>query len=133
MSCFTYERRGPDGQLPMPPARWPTKTVAQRARAIERIASELNTNEDDAGLPETRAPDPGFTPYVYDWAAGDALSDVLDDDEMTGGDFVRNVKQCIDLLRQIADVAPDPATRERARDAADACHRGVVTASGVAG
>ena len=117
----------------MPPARWPTKAVAQRARAIERIASELNTNEDDAGLPETRAPDPGFTPYVYDWAAGDALSDVLDDDEMTGGDFVRNVKQCIDLLRQIADVAPDPATRERARDAADACHRGVVTASGVAG
>ena len=133
VSCFTYERRGPDGQVPMPPARWPTKAVAQRARAIERIASELNTNEDDAGLPETRAPDPGFTPYVYDWAAGDALSDVLDDDEMTGGDFVRNVKQCIDLLRQIADVAPDPATRERARDAADACHRGVVTASGVAG
>ena len=60
-------------------------------------------------------------------------TDVLDDDEMTGGDFVRNIKQCIDLLRQIADVAPDPATRERARDAADACHRGVVTASGVAG
>jgi ATP-dependent RNA helicase HelY len=133
VSCFTYERRGPEGQQPMPPARWPTKTVAQRAGAIERIASELNTNEDDAGLPETRAPDPGFTPYVYDWAAGDALSDVLDDDEMTGGDFVRNVKQCIDLLRQIADVSPDPATRERARDAADACHRGVVTASGVAG
>jgi ATP-dependent RNA helicase HelY len=133
VSCFTYERRGPDGQVPMPPSRWPTKTVAQRARAIERIASELNANEDDAGLPETRSPDPGFTPYVYDWAAGDALSDVLDDDEMTGGDFVRNVKQCIDLLRQIADVAPDPATRARAREAADACHRGVVTASGVAG
>ena len=86
--------------------------MAQRARAIERIASDLNANEDDAGLPETRAPDPGFTPYVYDWAAGDALADVLDDDEMTGGDFVRNVKQCIDLLRQVAEVAPDPATRD---------------------
>ena len=33
VSCFTYERRGPDGQHPMPPARWPTKTVAKRARA----------------------------------------------------------------------------------------------------
>jgi ATP-dependent RNA helicase HelY len=51
---------------------------------------------------------------------------------MTGGDFVRHVKQCIDLLRQIADVAPDPATRARAREAAQACHRGVVAASGVA-
>ena len=106
VSCFTYERRGPTTRCRCRRARWPTKAVAQRARAIERIAQELNTNEDDAGLPETRAPDPGFTPYVYDWAAGDALADVLDDDEMTGGDFVRNVKQCIDLLRQIADVAP---------------------------
>ena len=35
---------------------------------------------------------------------------------MTGGDFVRNVKQTIDLLRQIADVAPDPDTAaDRAR------------------
>ncbi len=132
VSCFTYERRGPDGQQPMPPRRWPTKTVAKRAREIERIARDLNANEDDAGLPETRAPDPGFTPYAYDWASGDTLADVLDDDEMTGGDFVRLVKQCIDLLRQIADVAPDDGTRARAREAADACHRGVVAASGLA-
>ncbi len=60
VSCFTYERRGPDGQHPMPPARWPTKTVAKRARAIERIGEDLRANEDDAGLPETRAPDPGL-------------------------------------------------------------------------
>jgi ATP-dependent RNA helicase HelY len=131
VSCFTYERRGPEGEQPMPPRRWPTKTVAKRARDIERIASDLNANEADAGLPETRAPDPGFTPYAYDWAAGDALAEVLDDDEMTGGDFVRHVKQCIDLLRQVGDVAPDGETRARAREAADACHRGVVAASGV--
>jgi len=57
---------------------------------------------------------------------------VLDDDEMTGGDFVRHVKQCIDLLRQIGDVALDAQTRAKARAAADACHRGVVAASSVA-
>jgi ATP-dependent RNA helicase HelY len=131
VSCFTYERRGPEGEHPMPPARWPTKMVAKRARAVERIAHDLRANEDDAGLPETRLPDPGFTPYAHDWAAGDALADVLDDDEMTGGDFVRHVKQCIDLLRQVADVAGDPETRARAREAADACHRGVVAASSV--
>jgi ATP-dependent RNA helicase HelY len=133
VSCFTYERRGPEGQHPMPPARWPTKTVAKVARAVERIAHDLRSNEDDAGLPETRLPDPGFTPYAHDWAAGDALAEVLDDDEMTGGDFVRHVKQCIDLLRQVGDVASDPETRARAREAAAACHRGVVAASSVAG
>ena len=133
LSCFTYERRGPDGQHPMPPARWPTKTVAQRARAVERISNDLRANEDDAGLPETRVPDPGFTPYIYDWAAGESLADVLDDDEMTGGDFVRHVKQCIDLLRQVGDVASALETRAKARDAADACHRGVIAASGVPG
>ena len=132
VSCFTYERRGRDDGGPMPPARWPSKLVAQRWRALDKLAHELNVNEDDAGLPETRLPDPGFTPYIAEWAAGESLADVLDDDEMTGGDFVRQVKQCIDLLRQIAEVAPDELTRARARDAADACHHGVVAASGVA-
>jgi ATP-dependent RNA helicase HelY len=107
--------------------------VAQRYRAIERLAHELNHNEDDAGLPETRLPDPGFTPYVYEWVAGESLGDVLDDDEMTGGDFVRNVKQCVDLLGQIADVAPNEHTRATAHRAARACLRGVVAASSVPG
>jgi ATP-dependent RNA helicase HelY len=132
-SCFTYETRGPEGRIIAPPARWPTKTVAQRYRAIERLAQELNRNEDDAGLPETRPPDPGFTPYVFEWVVGESLGDVLDDDEMTGGDFVRNVKQCVDLLGQIADVAPNEFTRAAAHEAARACMRGVVAASSVAG
>ncbi len=55
-------------------------------------------------------------PYAYDWVAGEDLAEVLaDEDEMTGGDFVRHVKQCIDLLRQISEVAPDPSTAETAR------------------
>ena len=57
---------------------------------------------------------------IHGWAAGDELADMLDDEEMTGGDFVRNVKQVIDLLRQIADVAPDPETAATARAGADA-------------
>ena len=134
VSCFTYERRGPEGQNPMPPARWPTKTVAEagraRSSASPRTCAPTRTTP---ACPRRALPDPGFTPFVYDWAAGDSLADVLDDDEMTGGDFVRHVKQCIDLLRQVGEVAADPETRARAREAADACHRGVVAASSVAG
>ena len=134
VSCFTYERRGPDGAGPLPPARWPTRALATRWRGIERIAEDLNHNEDDAGLSETRAPDPGFVPYAYDWVAGEDLAEVLaDDTEMTGGDFVRHVKQCIDLLRQIGDVAPNAETATTARAAADACFRGVIAASSAVG
>jgi hypothetical protein len=46
---------------------------------------------------------------------------------------VRNVKQLIDLLHQIGQVAPDPATAAAARSAADAVFRGVVAASSVVG
>jgi ATP-dependent RNA helicase HelY len=134
VSCFTYERRGPEGTGPVPPPRWPTGALPKRWREIDRIARELNHNEDDAGLPETRAPDPGFVPYIHDWVTGQDLGDILEgDDAMTGGDFVRHVKQCIDLLRQIGDVAPHPATAEAARAAADACFRGVIAASSVVG
>ena len=35
------------------------------------------------------------------------------------GDFVRNVKQLVDLLRQLAVVAPDPPTAAAAHRAAD--------------
>ncbi len=129
VSCFTFERRGPEGAVPLPPSRWPSARVAERARAIERLWRSLVANEDDAGLPETRPPDPGFTPYVHEWVAGDDLAEVLEDDELAGGDFVRHVKQCIDLLRQVAEVAPSQATRATARSAADACFRGVVAAA----
>jgi ATP-dependent RNA helicase HelY len=132
VSCFTYERRGPDADHAAPPAVWPTSRVAQRARELRRIWTDLRPNEDDAGLPETRAPDPGLADAVHAWASGDALADILDeDDELTGGDFVRNLKQVIDLLRQIALAAPAEATRTTADTAADACFRGVVAASSV--
>jgi hypothetical protein len=48
---------------------------------------------------------------------------------MTGGDFVRNVKQVIDLLRQLAVVAPTAPTRAAAEAAAHRLLRGVVAAS----
>jgi ATP-dependent RNA helicase HelY len=51
-------------------------------------------------------------------------------DEMTAGDFVRNIKQLTDLLGQLAANATDPATAGAARHAGDAIHRGVVALSG---
>jgi ATP-dependent RNA helicase HelY len=130
VSCFTYEPRGRDTAVER--HAWPTREVAARVRKIEQIWRELSNNEDDAGLPETRPPEPGFAALLFDWVGGSELATVLEDEEeITGGDFVRLVKQCVDLLHQLGDVAPDPQTRTTARAAAEACRRGVVAASSV--
>lgn len=126
VSCFTYEHRasGP----PLDP--WfPTSTVRHRVEQIEQIAAELNADERRLGLSPTRGPDPGFLALAHAWAAGEGLDDVLADEEVSGGDFVRNVKQLLDLLRQIADAATEPATAAAAREASNALFRGIVAAS----
>ncbi len=82
-------------------------------------------------MPLTRRPDPGFIGLAYGWAAGEHLADVIADEEISGGDFVRNVKQLIDLLRQLQDLASRPGTGPAAREAAEGLFRGVVAASSV--
>ena len=131
-SVFSYETRGPD-QGGAHRVRFPNRTVRDRVTGIERIWRDLSLVEDEAGLPETRGPDAGFSPLAHGWAAGGDLEDVLLEEDLTGGDFVRNVKQLIDLLRQVAGVAPTPATASAARSAADALFRGVVAASSTVG
>jgi ATP-dependent RNA helicase HelY len=131
VSVYTYERRGPEGDEPMPPRRWPGDDLRRRFRGIERIARDLANTEHDAGLPLTRPPDPGLVTGIHEWASGAELGAVLAAEEMTGGDFVRNVKQVVDLLQQMGERAPDPATAATATAAVDACRRGVVVASTV--
>jgi ATP-dependent RNA helicase HelY len=129
-STFTYEARGTG---PGPQPWFPSARVRRRGAELERLAVELNQAEDEAGLPLTRSPDAGFFAPAYSWAAGDDLGEVIADDEMSGGDFVRNVKQIIDLLRQIRVVALEPATAKAAGEAADRLFRGVVAASSTVG
>ncbi|HYZ99937.1 MAG TPA: DEAD/DEAH box helicase [Acidimicrobiales bacterium] len=126
VSCFTYEHRGPS----TPPPPWfPSRLVRARWADLEGLAAELRSDEDAAGLPETRPPDPGFLALAHAWASGEPLGEVLDDEDLSGGDFVRNIKTLIDLVRQIGDVAPNPETARTARQAAEALHRGVISIS----
>jgi ATP-dependent RNA helicase HelY len=125
-SCFTYEHRSSDA----PPAPvFPTAEVRRRFQRLERLADRLQRDERAERLPETRSPDPGFVSVAHAWASGGALEVVLDDD-LTGGDFVRNVKQLVDLLRQLVDVVDRADTSRACRAAADALLRGVVVAGG---
>jgi ATP-dependent RNA helicase HelY len=126
-SAFTFEARGHGEEVSsVPPGR-----LRERWLAIDRLAAELNDAEDQAGLPLTRRPDAGFIALAYRWAAGEELEPLIADEEISGGDFVRNVKQLIDLLRQLGDMAPNAKTARVARQAAEALFRGVVAASSV--
>jgi ATP-dependent RNA helicase HelY len=128
-SCFTFEARGPAADGAPTRAQFPNRRVRERQLEVDRIWRDLVAIESEAGLPRSRAPDPGFTRLAHAWASGGELDAVLARDEITGGDFVRNIKQLIDLLRQLRDAAPVPATSDAARAAADALFRGVVAAS----
>jgi superfamily II RNA helicase len=89
----------------------------------------LHADEEEARLPRTRAPDPSFAEAAWRWARGERLVRVLDRAELSAGDFVRNTKQLVDLLSQIAVVAREESTANAAAQAAKALRRGVVATS----
>ena len=123
-SCFTYEHRS--AEAPPPPV-FPTGELARRFRRLAELGERLNRWERGARLPETRRPDGGFAGAAWAWAAVHGLDLVLDED-LTGGDFVRNTKQLIDLLGQLGDIVADPTSARTCRQAAQALRRGVVQA-----
>ena len=76
-------------------------------------------------------PDLGFAWAAHAWARGKPLESVLGPD-LTPGDFVRAVKQLMDLLGQVAVAAGRGAALNRtALAAVDALRHGVVTYSSV--
>jgi ATP-dependent RNA helicase HelY len=125
-SMFTYEHRS---RLEPPPPWFPSPEVRERARSVARIADDLRAAERREGLTESRAPDPTFVAVAHAWASGHPLDDVLGDEDVTAGDFVRNIRQLIDLVGQLAEVSPDPDTVASARAAASALDRGVIAAA----
>ena len=128
VSCFTYEHRS---STPAAAPWFPSANVRHRVVQIDQLVAELNVDEETADVPLTRPPDPGFLAIAHAWVAGGPLDQVLDDADLSGGDFVRNAKLLIDLLRQVADAASEPETARAARQAADGIFRGVVAASSV--
>jgi ATP-dependent RNA helicase HelY len=85
------------------PARLPHGPVRDVLNATSRTWGELDHLEQRHGLSFLREPDPGFVWAAYRWARGAKLEDVLDSvPGLTPGDFVRSMKQLIDLLDQVA-------------------------------
>jgi ATP-dependent RNA helicase HelY len=126
VSSLVYEARRDDDPAPkLPPGR-----CRDALNALVSCWNRLNAVETDVGLDFLRAPDLGFAWVAWRWAKGHALDLVLLDTTMAPGDFVRCVKQLIDLLDQIAVAsAEDSPVRTTAREAVKALRRGVVAYS----
>ena len=125
VSCVTHEHRSAD---PPPPPRLPTRDLQERFEDLVALAGDLRRAEEVRGLPPTRPPSAGFSLPAYRWVGGLALGESLAED-MSGGDFVRNARQLIDVLRQVGDVATGE-TSHTARTAARLLLRDVVEAGG---
>ncbi|MFC0081760.1 DEAD/DEAH box helicase [Aciditerrimonas ferrireducens] len=110
----------------------PPEAARARLEELGQLAERLREDEALHRLPPTRLPDPGFAQAAAAWARGRPLERILERAELAPGDFVRTIRQLVDLLRQVALVAPEAEVADQAALAARALDRGVV-ASGVLG
>jgi len=128
LSALVFEaRRADDATSP----RIPGGRVKDALRDMVSLWSDLDALERENKLDFLREPDLGFAWAAYRWAEGAALDEVLTETDLAAGDFVRWVKQLLDLTDQVADAAGDTELRRTARKASDALRRGVVSYSSV--
>ncbi|MEL6890689.1 MAG: DEAD/DEAH box helicase [Actinomycetota bacterium] len=128
VSCVVYEHRSPEP----PPAPWFSGPhVRERWVRLAALSESLQLEERRRELAIHRGPDPTFAAVAYAWVAGEGFADIVDEEDLTGGDFVRTTKQLVDLLRQLATVCPYGDTRAAAAAAVRAATRGVVADSSV--
>ena len=138
ISLFTFEsRRGAS------PGELPTSRLAARAGELEALAKDLREDERVAHVPRTRTLDAGFAAFAYEWARGAELRRLIAPaggprrrgaaNPLSGGDFVRNTKQLVDLLRQLALTEAGSRLGSVAGRAADQLVRGIVASSTPAG
>ena len=128
VSALTFESRTADAATPVRLPGGPVREVLEATMAVWRELDEIETEN---RLSFLREPDPGFAWAAHAWARGKPLEAVLGPD-LTPGDFVRAVKQLMDLLGQVAVAAGrDTPLRSTALKAVDALGHGVVTFSSV--
>lgn len=126
LSALVFEARRPDDASA---PRVPGSRIRDVLGEMVRLWGHLDALERDHKLDFLREPDLGFAWAAYRWAEGDDLDDVLTETDLAAGDFVRWMKQLLDLAGQVADAAGDTPLRATARQTVGLLKRGVVAYS----
>ena len=124
LSAFVYEFR----RAEEPPKPHVPKSLQSQWKSMKDLSDKIGRDEEVTGVAAHRSLDAGLMEITFEWATGSELIDILSDD-LTAGDFVRTMKQLVDLLRQLALIAPSTQTKQCAEQAAQSILRGVVAAS----
>ena len=113
--------------------KMPSVSLESAIDTVVREWSILEDVEEAAKLPLTGEPELGLVWPIFKWAKGRHLQEVLSGTDLAAGDFVRWVKQVIDLLDQLAKIpTADPRVSRLCADAITLVKRGVVAYSSVA-
>ncbi len=125
-SAIVFEPRQLDEEAAVP---FPSARVRDAVRQIASTWAGLKDAESRYGLSTMRKPDGGIVDITHRWARGGSLLEVLTHADITAGDFVRWMKQVIDLLGQVAQAVDSSSPlRMTADQAVDLLARGVVSA-----
>jgi ATP-dependent RNA helicase HelY len=127
LSALVYESRQPDDAMP---PRLPAGRTGEVLASMVRTWGRLDQLETDHRLDFLREIDTGFAWATWRWASGARLEVVLEEGDLTAGDFVRWTKQVLDLLDQVGQTSDGPL-RAAADGAREALRRGVVAYSSV--
>ncbi|MGO1509272.1 MAG: DEAD/DEAH box helicase [Actinomycetales bacterium] len=118
-------------ELPGAGVRRPPGELGVAVRQTYRHAQRLGEIEVRHGLPAGEPVDDALVRAILEWAQGGYLVDVLDLAGIGAGDLVRQCKQLLDVLDQIATAAPTPELSQSAWEAVGLVRRGVVAWSSV--
>lgn len=128
-SALVYQAKREDRGLR---PRMPSVSLETAVDIVVREWSVLEDVEEENKLPLTGEPELGLVWPIYKWARGRHLQDVLSGTDLAAGDFVRWVKQVVDLLDQLAKIPGlDPRLARLCAEAISLIRRGVVAYSSV--
>lgn len=105
VSACVYEPRVTAQTIGLPVA--PGSRLGEALRAELGVSRSINDLEGLARLEASPGAEPGIAGAVEAWCERAPLGEVLDATGLTAGDFVRWSKQLLDVLGQLATLAPD--------------------------
>lgn len=127
LSLFVFESRSDEPNRNQPH----NGKVVSAMKALDKLWIEIKFLEQRNQLQTMRELDSGVAAAIYKWASGGELVETLALAELPAGDFVRIVKQLIDLLTQVSDASAE--LNNRVREAIKLLRRGVIAYSEVVG
>ncbi len=125
LSGLIYEGRGEKSRAPRLP-----KSLDLLLPEVVKIWSRIIAVEESVGLNTQREPNFDLAWSAYRWASGNSLQSILRETDIVVGDFVRAMRQIIDLLGQLANARPELQTT--VKEALKRIDRGVIAYSAVA-